>query len=59
MAEHIHKCPVCNKYTLQATCPQGHGATLLPRPPKFSLEEKYAQYKREVKKEEYRKRGLY
>ena len=59
MASHIMKCPVCEKYTLQETCSSCRHPTLRPLPPKFSLEDKYGKYRREVKKEELRKKGLY
>jgi len=56
MASHIMKCPACEKYTLQETC---HGQTQRPQPPKFSLEDKYGKYRREARKEELKKKGLY
>ncbi len=59
MAEHIRYCSPCKKYTLQETCPRCTAPTNLPRPPKFSLDEKYADLKREAKKEEYKEHHLY
>ncbi|MEK6937912.1 MAG: nucleolar RNA-binding Nop10p family protein [Nanoarchaeota archaeon] len=59
MVEHIHKCPQCSRYTLEETCPVCKVATLIPRPPKFSSEDKYAKMKREMKKPEFAKKGLY
>jgi H/ACA ribonucleoprotein complex subunit 3 len=59
MVEHIHKCVSCNKYTLKESCPDCGSATILPRPPKYSSEDKYAQMKREIKKEELKKKNLY
>ncbi len=59
MVEHIHKCPQCLRYTLEASCPVCKVATFLPRPPKFSLVDKYAKMKREMKKPELAERGLY
>ncbi len=56
MSEHILQCPVCKKYTLQDEC---HTKTFFPRPPKFSLDDKYAPLRREAKKEELVKKGLY
>lgn len=58
MAENIHKCVSCGKYTLKENCSCG-GKAVLPRPPKFSLEDKYVELKRKVKKEELKERGLY
>ena len=61
MAKHIYKCSSCLRYTLEDTCPscEKKERTVLPRPPKFSLEDKYADLQREVKKEELVKKGLY
>ena len=58
MAKHIYKCISCKKYTLSEECNCG-GKAVLPRPPKFSLDDKYAGMIREVKKEELKKKGLY
>ncbi len=57
--EHIHKCPACQTYTLEKSCPACHQETFIPRPPKFSLEDKYAGLRREAKLEELKKKGLY
>lgn len=59
MAEHIRSCPSCRKYTLLETCSTCYATTQLPRPPKFSLDEKYIDLKREAKKEEYKEQNLY
>lgn len=59
MAEHIHKCISCENYTLEETCPRCGAKTMLPRPPKYSPEDKYARMKRELKKEELARKGLY
>ena len=59
MAEHIYKCSFCNSYTLESKCPKCSKKVVLPRPPKFSLEDKYAYLIREVKKEELKKKNLY
>ena len=53
MSQSINKCPSCNTYTLEKICSKCGVDTLLPRPPKFSLNDKYAQYRREVKKSEW------
>ena len=34
------------------------GKAVLPRPPKFSLDDKYAGLRRKVRKEELEKKGL-
>ena len=58
MSKHIYKCISCGKYTIKEECSCG-GKAMLPRPPKFSLDDKYADLKRKAKKEELIKRGLY
>ncbi|MBI2146314.1 nucleolar RNA-binding Nop10p family protein [Candidatus Woesearchaeota archaeon] len=59
MAEHIHKCLSCNIYTMKKACPSCNGNTIIPRPPKFSLDDKYAGLRRKVKVEELQQKGLY
>lgn len=59
MAEHIHKCLFDNRYTLEKVCPACGKETIIPRPPKFSLDDKYAGLRREAKMEELKKKGLY
>ncbi len=58
MASHIKKCVSCGNYTLEDQCSCG-SKTELPKPPKFSLTDKYEEYRREIKKEDLRKRELY
>lgn len=59
MAEHIRKCPKDEQYTLEAKCPDCHTEAVIPRPPKFSLQDKYSALRREAKKQELSKKGLY
>ena len=59
MSEHIYKCPSCLRYTLKGQCPHCGKATSIPRPPKFSLDDKYAEYRRTAKKEILTEKGLY
>ena len=59
MSEHILSCKSCKKYTLGSSCPSCNEPTIPARPPKFSLNDKYANYKREVKKPELKKLDLY
>ena len=47
--KHILKCTSCNNYTLDEKCKCGETA-ITPRPPKFSVEDKYADYRRKAKK---------
>lgn len=58
MTEHIRKCPADGSYTLEKKCSCGCD-TFIPRPPKFSLIDKYADLKREIKKNELKEKGLY
>ena len=57
MAEHIRKCVACGNYTLEKKCCSQE--TILPKPPKFSLTDKYSHLKRLVKKKELAEKGLY
>lgn len=59
MAQHIHQCTSCQHYTLEEKCPVCDTATILPKPPKFSLDDKYAGLRREVKQKEWREKGWY
>jgi len=54
---HILKCQECGSYNLSPSC-RCSGTAVTPRPPKFSLEDKYSSYRRKAKEEDYRKRGL-
>ena len=58
MAKHLHKCLMDQHYTLENKCPDCGSECVLPRPPKFSLDDKYAPLRREVKKKELRDKGL-
>jgi H/ACA ribonucleoprotein complex subunit 3 len=54
---HILKCRQCGNYTLREKCKCG-GTAVSPKPPKYSVEDKYAPYRREVKRPELEKQGL-
>lgn len=47
MAHHLFKCGQCNNYTMKEAC--CGSATLIPRPPKYSPEDKYGEYRRKAK----------
>ena len=47
----MRKCPVCNIYTLKGQCPNCGGELKVIYPPKFSVEDKYGKYRRQLKKE--------
>ncbi len=57
MVQHIYKCLSCRNYTFEDKCPQCSGKTILPRPPKFSLTDKYAALRREMKKKALEEKG--
>lgn len=48
MKNQILKCTACGKYTMNAVCACG-GAAQSPRPPKYSVEDPYAKYRRQAK----------
>ena len=54
---HIFKCVNCNKYTMKETCNCGN-KTLLAKPVKYIVDDKFVSYKRMAKIEDYKKRGL-
>ncbi len=56
--EHLHKCVNCSRYTLEEKCPLCGSEAVIPKPPKFSLDDKYVTYRAKVKKEELVRRGL-
>ncbi len=53
----ILKCTGCGKYTMKESCICGSKA-LSPKPPKFSPEDKYGEYRRKVKHDELVSKGL-
>ncbi|MBU0758630.1 MAG: RNA-protein complex protein Nop10 [Nanoarchaeota archaeon] len=55
--KHILKCPQCGNYSLRTACKCG-GEAVSPQPPKYSPEDKYGKYRREVKREEWEKKGF-
>ena len=59
MKKQILFCSFCLKYTLNKNCPICEKETIAPKPPKFSLQDKYGEYRREVKRKELIKKGLY
>ena len=58
-ASHISKCPSCQNYTLEKICSKCNLETILPKPPKYSPEDKYGSYRRNIKKLELNQKGLY
>ncbi len=49
MAKHILFCYDCEKYTMKDKCPSCGSTTARPRPPKYSPDDKYAEYRRKYK----------
>ncbi|MDD3263573.1 MAG: nucleolar RNA-binding Nop10p family protein [Candidatus Nanoarchaeia archaeon] len=43
----IKYCISCKEYTLKDKCPKCGNNTILNVPPKFSIEDKYAKYRRQ------------
>jgi H/ACA ribonucleoprotein complex subunit 3 len=58
MASEILFCSSCNKYTLDKECLKCGKKTVPTKPPKFSPDDKYGKYRREVKRRELEKKGL-
>jgi len=49
MDQRMAKCLDCGSYTLKETCPSCKEKTATPHPPKFSPEDKYGKYRRQLK----------
>jgi H/ACA ribonucleoprotein complex subunit 3 len=47
---HLLKCPDCKSYGLSEKCSCG-GTRAKPKPPKYSPEDKYGDYRRKYKEE--------
>lgn len=59
MAEHIRKCMDDQRYTLEKSCPVCGKEVILPKPPKFSLQDRYAYLRRESKKQGLKEKNLF
>ena len=46
---HIQFCGDCQTYTLRDSCKECGSATSTPHPPKFSPEDRYGKYRRQLK----------
>ncbi|AIJ05598.1 RNA-binding protein Nop10p [Methanocaldococcus bathoardescens] len=46
----MKKCPKCGTYTLKDICPKCGEKTAIPKPPKFSLEDRWGKYRRMLKR---------
>jgi H/ACA ribonucleoprotein complex subunit 3 len=48
---HLFKCTNCEVYTLnQKQCPKCGGPVVDPKPPKYSPQDKYGDYRRKAKR---------
>jgi H/ACA ribonucleoprotein complex subunit 3 len=56
--EHIKRCHACGEYTLKDTCKTCSGKTEIIRPPKYSPEDKYGEYRRKALKDTLKGKGL-
>ncbi|MBS3116326.1 nucleolar RNA-binding Nop10p family protein [Candidatus Woesearchaeota archaeon] len=59
MSKTILSCTFCHRYTLCPICPSCHQKVVSPHPAKYSPLDKYGNYRRETRKEELQKKGLY
>ena len=57
MSLEILFCESCKKFTLKGTCDCGNKSNQ-PIPAKFSIDDNYAKYRREAKKEEWKSKNL-
>lgn len=55
--KHILKCAKCGAYSIKKVCSCG-GACIIVKPAKFSIEDRYAAYRRKAKEYELREKGL-
>ncbi|HID18310.1 TPA: RNA-protein complex protein Nop10 [Candidatus Bathyarchaeota archaeon] len=52
MPVQIRRCMACGEYTLsQTVCPRCGGPLRLAAPPKFSVEDRYARYRRALREQ--------
>lgn len=58
MAKHIFYCANCQEYTMKQLCANCKQKTAEKKPAKFSPEDKYGQYRREVKAQSRKIEGL-
>jgi len=56
--KHIMTCSECKIYTMKLECKSCSKKTVLAKPPKFSHNDKYQDYRRKVKREDLEKRNL-
>ncbi len=49
MKSNILVCPECKRYSMADTCPECDARTNTPHPSRFSPEDRYGKYRRELK----------
>ncbi|MBT3408565.1 ribosome biogenesis protein [Candidatus Woesearchaeota archaeon] len=59
MAKSINKCHECNIYSIKDSCPNCNNKISEEKPGKFSVEDKYGEYRRKAKKEILKEKNLY
>lgn len=52
MALNLLRCVKCNRYNIREVCVSCGGKAVNPKPPKYSVEDRYAKYRRQAKEEE-------
>lgn len=52
MASTILRCKQCHTYSIAQTCKHCGGTCVMCKPPRYSVEDKYAKYRRMAKEEE-------
>lgn len=56
--EHILKCESCDIYTLSKICKKCGKKTIMPKPAKYSPQDKYGEYRRKAKKSSLKSKDL-
>ncbi|MCB9359402.1 ribosome biogenesis protein [Candidatus Woesearchaeota archaeon] len=51
-------CTKCKTYTMEKECKVCKSKTIEPKPPKYSPEDKFGDYRRQAKSSEYKEKGL-
>lgn len=52
--KHIRYCKICKLYTFKEICPRCGNKTIINIPPRFSIDDKWGKYRREMKKYIYK-----
>ncbi len=47
--KHILRCAACGAFTMKQACPACGAEAINPRPPKYSVDDKYAALRRKAK----------